>query len=285
MARFFRTRRPWAVIGAILLGLIGGGCVVFGALLLGVGLENNRFYDALNRELVPAGAPAEERVLATFARVSNWTYFDVERIDSRVLRVIARFEHASPFHVSARTVLTGGADRTGTCGSLSRTMIVLLRRAGIRARKAILYTQQGRPVHTVVEVLLDREWRVFDPTCRWYWRRPWDGGIATTADLAVNRSLFETVAAARPDYPLGTYTYGNVHHLRWEKLPGLPWVRERLRGWLGAAWVRAVGTPYLYERPPLLVGGGFLFAGGALLLVLWRCRARGAGSRRGSYRA
>jgi hypothetical protein len=44
----------------------------------------------------------EERVLRTFARVSEWRYFAADRIASPLLRGLAPFEHASPLHVSAR---------------------------------------------------------------------------------------------------------------------------------------------------------------------------------------
>lgn len=251
-------------VRVLVLGM-GTACLIFGAFLIAIGYVNNRFFDALNRDIAPPGTPAEERALLTFARVSAWEYFDAGRIASPVLRWLARAEHASPLHLSARSALTAGADRIGPCGSLSRSMVVLLRRAGIPTRKVILYSAAGRPEHTVVEVLLDAEWCVFDPTYAWYWRRPADGRIATAADLARDPRLFASVRERHPGYPLDRYVYDSVQHLRWEKLPGLPWVRGLLARAFGPEWVSSIHAPYLYERPTFFVGllatatGGLFF--------------------------
>ena len=62
------------------------------------------------------------------------------------------------------------------------------------------------------------------------------------------------------------YHYRNVYHLRWEKLPGLPWVRRGLERWRGKEWVQSLRTPYIYERPNFLTG-----------LALWIMAAVGLG--------
>lgn len=251
----------------------GTACVVLGAFYVVVGLLSNQFFDALNRDIAPPVASAEERAIYTFERVSHWEYFDASRVGHPMLRWLSRMEHASPLHVSARTALTAGADQIGPCGSVSRSMIVLLRRAGVPARKAQLYSDDGLPMHTVVEVAIDSEWRVFDPTYAWVWRRPSDGAIATAADLRADAALFASVTAQHPQYPLDLYHYRNVYHMRWEKLPGLPWVRDVLERWWGKERVQSIGTPYLYERPNFLTG--FALWGAALgLLALARLRSR-----------
>jgi hypothetical protein len=252
------------------------GCAYFG-----VGLANNAFVRRLNAEIAPPDAPAETRVLRTFERVSRWEYFDESRISSPLLRWVARIEHRSPLHLSARSTLTGGVDHIGPCGSLSRSMIVLLRQAKIPVRKVILYTPAGIPKHTVVEVSLDGEWRVFDPTYGWYWRRSGDGEIASADDLCRDRALFVSIQERLPHYPVEEYGYCQAQHLRWEKIPGLPRVRRLLTGVLGEERMRAIGTPYLYERPSYLVGAGFLGLGLVLLLVRRRLPAS---ERRGGRR-
>jgi hypothetical protein len=265
--------------------LVAGSCSVgLGLFGFGIGRANDRFLTDLNRDIAPAYVGSEERVLRTFARVSEWQYFEASRISSPFHRWLAEFEHASPLHVSARAAMTAGADRIGPCGSLSRSMLVLLHGGGIPARKAILYNaSKGIGMHTVVEVQLDGAWRVFDPTYRWYWRRP-DGKIATAADLAADRALFSRILERHPDYPLDAYSYDDVHHLRWEKLPGLPRLRRFLIAHWGADRVRAVRTPYLYERPMYLIGCICLGAGLALLgSVAWSdrraARRQGTGAR------
>jgi hypothetical protein len=137
---------------------------------------------------------------------------------------------------------------------------VLSRRAGFDARKAILYDDDGKPRHTVVEVKLDGEWRALDPTYGCIWRRS-DGQLATAVDLATNDELFASILTTRPDYPLDTYTYGNVQHLRWEKLPGLPWMRKCLEALRGEAWTRELRTPYIYDRPGYAVAAIFFISG------------------------
>jgi hypothetical protein len=249
---------------AALLAVTGLGAA---ALFLTWGFMNNRFLDDLNRRIARQASTPQEQVLATFDLVSEWQYLDVERLGSPLARWMARVEHASPFHVSARTALAGGVDHSGPCGSLTRSMVVLLRRAGFDARKTILYSEPGEPQHTVAEVRLDGAWRVFDPTYRWYWIRPQDGEIATVEDLQ-DKQLLATIQSQHPHYPLEKYHYGHVQHVRWEKVPGLPMLRALLRPWVGEARLRQIETPWAYERPPFLLGGTS-FVVGILGLGLW----------------
>jgi len=261
----FRARRPRRA--AIFFVTLAAFLFALGALLIGEGYVNNRYFDSLNSEIAPTFASPEERVVYTFEHVSRWASFDASRIDQPVRRWLAEFEHASPLHVSARTTLAAGTDRRGPCGALSRTMIVLLHRAGIPARRALLCDDNGHAVHTVVEVWLDGEWRVMDPTYGWMWRRPSDGRIATAGDLRANPELFRSVVVHRANYPLTEYRYANVYHLRWEKVPGLTAVRDLLIRAAGEDWVRSIETPYVYERPTFLIGWFFWVVAVALILL------------------
>jgi hypothetical protein len=250
-------------------------CLAVASAGLAAEIANNRFFDALNKEIAPLDTRPEERIIRTFERVSDWDSFDANRIPLLPARLLARLEHASPLHVSARAALSAGADKAGPCGALSRSLLVLCRRAGFDARKAILYDDDGKAQHTVVEVKLDEEWRVLDPTYGFIWRRPSDGQLATAADLVSNDKLFATILSAHPHYPLEEYTYRDVQHLRWEKLPGLPWVRKRLAALRGEAWTRELRTPYIYDRPGYAVAAIGCIAGVALITLAGRRRAAG----------
>jgi hypothetical protein len=238
-------------------------------------VANNRFFDALNEEIAPPGTPPGVRLIRTFEWVSDWDSFDANRIPSLPARLLAKLEHASPVHVSARAALSAGTDKAGPCGALSRSLLVLCRRAGFDARKAILYDDNGKPQHTVVEVKFDGEWRVLDPTYGFIWRRLSDGQLATAADLATNDMLFSSILTAHPHYPLDDYTYRNVQHLRWEKLPGLPWVHKRLEALRGEGWTRELRTPYIYDRPGYAVAAIGFIAGLALVTLVRPRRAAG----------
>lgn len=262
-----RGRRSFTPSGVLCFALAASG--------LASEVANNRFFDALNEEIAPPDTPPEERIIRTFERVSDWNSFDANRIPSLPARLLAKLEHASPVHVSARYALCAGTDKVGPCGALSRSLLVLCRRAGFDARKAILYDDDGRAQHTVVEVKLDEEWRVLDPTYGFIWRRTSDGQLATATDLATDDRLFASILAAHPHYPLDEYTYRNVEHLRWEKLPGLPWVRKRLEALRGEAWTRELRTPYIYDRPGYAVAAIFFIAGLALITVARPGRAAG----------
>jgi hypothetical protein len=255
---------PRRVVGAMTC-VLGGLGVLLGTFLLGMNVYNSGEYDAINRELARQSTGPEDRVLRTFQLVSTCRpSFDPTRIDSPFRRWLAEAESASPLHLAAVSVLIAGTDPEGPCGSLCRSMIVLLHGAGFEIRKAILYMPQGAGIHTVVEVKLQGKWRVFDPTYAWYWRCA-DGEIATAEDLARDPELLATVRSADPHYPLDRYVYTNVHHLRWEKVPGLSSVRWLLVRVVGEAHVREIGTPYLYERPYLLAGLAGLGSGLVLL--------------------
>jgi len=256
---------------------ISAACfAVLGLVAFGVGTSNSRFLDAVNREIAPSGTPPFDRVLRTFARCSKWDYFDANRIGSPAQQWLGRLEHASPFHVSARTALTGGVDQCGPCGATSRSMIVLLRRAGIPARKAILYSPRDRAVHTVVEVRINDEWRVFDPTYGWYWVRPRDGAIATADDLGRDPALLARVLERYPSYPIDEYRYDRVYHLRWDKIPGLDAVRRLLMRAGQDDFARRLQTPPIYERPAYL-SASILCVLGALQFFASRLASYGLG--------
>ena len=246
---------------AAVLSLLGGG------LLVGMALFDNQLLDALNHEFEAQSTGPEDQVLRTLERVSACAqYFNPERIASPIERWVAKAEHRSPLHLSTLAVLAAGADHIGQCGSLSRSLIVLLRRAGFEVRKAILYSPDGKPAHTIVEVKLDGEWRVLDPTYAWCWRRPRDGQLATVADIRSDPELFRSVLAQHPEYPIGRYVYDDVNHLRWEKVPGLRVLRRFIVHWRGEEWTRGIRTPYIYERPRIFVGSVALALGCFLLL-------------------
>jgi hypothetical protein len=252
-------RRRWAG-GAL-------GAVGLGAAAIVLELANNRFVDALNETIAPADTEPEERALRTLEHVGSFRLinFDPARIDSPLFRLVGALEARSPLNVSARTALTGGVDHSGPCGGLSRALIVLLRRAGIEARKIQLYDSAGNAQHTAVEVRLADRWRALDPTYSLFWRRD-DGELATIDDLARDVALFATARDRSDDYPLELYTYRNVHHLHWEKLPGPARIHRRIRSVIGDDRARAVPTPYIYERPGYLAGF-FLLGIAGLALV------------------
>jgi hypothetical protein len=236
---------------------VAAGSLAVGAATTLLELANNRFLDDVNARIAPPSTDPEERLLRTLEYVSRYRFeeFDARRIHSRLHRIIGTMEAASPLHVSARTAITGGTDHIGPCGALGRTLIVLLKRAGIEARKAQIYDDAGCPQHTVVEVRLAGRWRVVDPTYSMVWRRPGDGELATADEIAADRELFERVVEHNPDYPTNRYTYANLHHLHWEKFPALKQLRTRMRSWIGDDYVRAIPTPYIYERPGYLISG------------------------------
>jgi hypothetical protein len=257
-----RIRRRTAHV----LTILAASFAVLGLVAVGVGTSNSRFLDKINRAIGPAEMAPFDRVLRTFERCSKWEYFDAKRLASPVQQWLGRLEHASLLHVSARTALTGGVDQAGPCGATSRSLIVLLRRAGVPARKAILYAPNESAVHTVVEVSIDGEWRVFDPTYAWYWVRPRDGAIATAEDLAHDPALFARVLEQHPNYPIDEYRYDRVHHLRWDKVPGLEAVRRWLERTGRGEFARNLQTPGLYERPAYLSACIFAVLGGLLFL-------------------
>jgi hypothetical protein len=259
---------------------LGVLCFAVASAGLAAEVANNRFFDALNEEIAPPDTRPEARIIRTFERVSDWDSFNPNRISSVRTRLVARLEHASPLHVSARAALCAGVDQIGPCGAVSRSLLVLCKRAGFDARKAILYDDDGIAQHTVVEVKLDDEWRVLDATYGFIWRRPSDGQLATATDLATDDRLFASILTTHPHYPLDEYTYRNLQHLRWEKLPGLPWVRRRLEALRGEAWTREIRTPYVYDRPGYAVAAIGFIAG--LALITLGLRTRTACTRRSS---
>ena len=195
------------------------------------------------------------------------------------LSLYDRLESASFFNVSTSVSLQHGIfgvigeRQLGPCGTMSRVMVRSLEKVHIASRKLQLLPDangQGGG-HTMIEYRSNGRWIVLSPSDSsfvWYTH---DGRLATVADIQKDSTVFAQIFQRDPDYP---YRFSNVSHIRWAKIP--PIARSFFHRLLGDQAYRDAVTPYLYDRPRLLLFYGSLaaFAFFSVLALLTRGASR-----------
>lgn len=186
--------------------------------------------------------------------------------------LIRYYEKHTPLGLTAREVIQWGGDIDGPCGALTRVFIVLGRRAKLKIRKLQLCSMPGDPErkwgHTVAEAYLDGRWVVFDCSSNFCWVKD-NGELASVADLASDETLYKSILNWRPKYMIDKLHYRHsVYHFRFTKIPifgGL--IFKILKHFIGDK-VKEIETPYIYERPKLLVACFFLLLAAILAITV-----------------
>jgi hypothetical protein len=186
------------------------------------------------------------------------------------LALYDRLEAASFFNVTTSVSLQHGIfgvigeSQFGPCGTMSRVMIRSLEQVNIASRKLQLLPDangQGGG-HTMIEYRSNGRWIVLSPSDSSFVWHTSDGRLATVADIQSDSTVFAQIFQHYPNYP---YRFSNVSHIRWAKLP--PIAQSFFHWLLGDRAYRDAMTPYLYDRPRLLLFYGS-FAAFAFFSVL-----------------
>ncbi|HUI07012.1 MAG TPA: hypothetical protein VL486_08395 [Verrucomicrobiae bacterium] len=158
---------------------------------------------------------------------------------------------SSFFYISAAGSLKyGGYGFVGgigaSCGAMSRTLLNVLWRLKIPARKLQLVgTDLGRSgAHTMIEFYYHGAWRVCSPSDNGFVWRAEDGEIATVNQIHNNPAIFSQIYASEPDFP---YHFDHPTNIRWGKLPD--WMISTIRFVIGERRFESMKTPELYDQP------------------------------------
>lgn len=183
-------------------------------------------------------------------RVSDDIFASSGSDEERAVEALRRFKEVAPSKDTyvidgspAATLVRGG----GYCDSLSMAFVQLAERAGFRGRLTFLYDDAGVSPHSVAELLIDGEWRVFDALSGRVTRTA-SGELSTTDDIASGAApvTIDTVesdlyAHAVPKY-VGESDGGRLRG-------ALRWVSARLAD----ISPQAVQALYLRGDPPSIV--------------------------------
>ncbi|MCA1946058.1 MAG: hypothetical protein LDL30_12405 [Desulfovibrio sp.] len=152
-------------------------------------------------------------------------------LDPDDLDMYERLESMSPLNVSAATALKHGGfglkghSRYGPCTTMSRTLILALRRLKMQAR-ALYLEPDERGLgggHQLVEFLDEGMWKVIAPSDNAFVWRTRQGRVATAAEIAASEEIFSQVYESFPHY---TYLFHRPTRL---SLPDAPaWVQSLL---------------------------------------------------------
>jgi hypothetical protein len=206
-----RPRRRWrrVVATATLLAVFVAATAIW-AIARGY---HHRVYDAFFLAVVAARVAGE----STSPADTVWRLHEFVNLNIRTPEA-ARVLDSPPGQVLLRGF--------GYCDQAVWLFISLLAERDISGRMTWLRRADGSSPHTVSEVLLDGQWRVFDTLYGWVPRRP-DGGLVSVRDLVAEPALLG-LSRAQPEW----YRHTRVTLLRGPELlrRGTSfWVRARVR--------------------------------------------------------
>ena len=207
-----RPRRRWrrVVATATLLAVLVAGGTIWG---ITQGYHHH-VYDAFFLAVVADRVAGE----STSPADAVWRLHEFVNLNVRT-------PAAARFSILPRS---GAHPRVGYCDQAVWLFIGLLAERNISGRMTWLRRADGSSPHTVSEVLLDGQWRVFDTLYGWVPRRP-DGGLVSVRDLVAEPALLG-LSRAQPEW----YRHTQVTLVRGpERLRrGTSfWVRARVRAY------------------------------------------------------
>ncbi|GAB7079315.1 hypothetical protein [Megalodesulfovibrio paquesii] len=235
------------------------GCIFFTGRIR----ERAELLDTLIRETLPAvdevslGPPANTRAEALAIALAQAIFLRTNApLDANMLDWYELLESMSPFNVSAATALKYGGfglkqhSRYGPCTTMSRTLILALKRLNVPARPLYLEADERGlgGGHNIVEFYDEGRWKVIAPSDRAFVWRTRDGRVASVADIVASPEVFSQVYESYPHYQ---YLF---HKPRRFSLPDAP---EFLRSFI-ALFLTNDGdgpvAPALFQSPR-----GFMF--------------------------
>lgn len=235
----------------LLASLLLAGLVVIQVASAVVLWRDQRYLSRLLDQVADRSLPPSEQAFRVVAFLRDKPY---HHNDSYLFFPFLRLLRATPRQV---------AEDGGDCADRSRLLMVLLQIRGIPASKWALYTPDGRPVHAVVEVELEKGKMVVDPLFGLWFPRP-EGGYYGIRELKqqpeILRKRIETLISLgeRPGrvnltkYPMNRYVYTYARSINWQKFRGMSVAYSLLRVFLGNK-ADEIYRPRFMEQPALVI--------------------------------
>ena len=234
------------------------------AVLYGLEWESSTrsYLKGFSDAIIPASDSPEQKIEA----ILQWMAHGPERRSEAIQSDLAARNPEETLNVQQLLVV---------CGTATNAFVNLAQTSGLNARRLLLLDQFGLSKHVVVEVLLENQWIVVDPSYHFILRLP-NGHFPTRAELK-DPVIFRAATQSIPSYP-AIYTYESPVHVR---LTRIPLIGKLVRGILNFIWPRweeSINWTLLVERESfaMLVASNFLFcfALAARFLLEWFCRSR-----------
>jgi hypothetical protein len=220
---------------------------------IGWEISTGRYLRGFSDAIVPATAPAEEKVESILswmphgpARLTDeLTSFAVNRDPTDTLNYVALLR---------------------VCGTATNAFINLANSSGLATRRLLILDEDRLVKHVTVEVLIGGRWIVVDPAHRAVFRAN-NGATLTRGELA-NPEVFAAAARQIRGYD-PVYTFDHTAHLRVERLMGIGHPLRSILDWMFPGWEESTEVTLLAERRSL----AFVAASLVLLLMLLLLRA------------
>ena len=196
--------------------------------------STRRYLKGFSDAIIPASAPAEERIES----ILNWMSNGPARVQSGPVDLS---QHRDPVEA------LNYASLLQICGSATSAFVNLADSAGLTARRLLLLDSRQMTKHVVAEVLIEGRWIVVDPGFRVILRDA--GGRSLTRLELTDPAVFEAATGGIRGYS-PAYTFDRTSHIRLSRLGPvgslLRYTLDRLPGWEGS-----VGMTLLLERESL----------------------------------
>jgi hypothetical protein len=162
-----------------------------------------QYLRAFSDAIIPAGAPAQQKVEAILAWMKNGP----PRLES---------SHQTALSPRDPQDTLNYRQLMAVCGSATNAFLNLSRSAGLQTRRLLLLTPEQTTKHVVAEVNLDGRWVIADVSYRTLLKDA-KGNLLTRKDLQ-NPEILREATTLLPHYP-AEYTYERFAHVRVAALP------------------------------------------------------------------
>jgi hypothetical protein len=249
-------RAAWYLLNAAL-----AVAVVWALYSLSWEISTRRYLKGFSDAIVPATAPAEEKIQAILTWMANGP---------------ARLKRGPDASIPDRdpTDTLNYEALLKVCGTATNAFINLVDSGGLEARRLLLLDSNRMTKHVVAEVLVNGRWIIADPAYRVLWHGP--NGKPLTREEMANPATFAAVTSGTRSYD-PAYTFDNTAHVRMARLRfvGMP-VRFVLDH-VAPGWEDSATVTLLMERSSFAATIVSLLA--ALFLILLRVGVRWYGEK------
>jgi hypothetical protein len=221
--------------------------ILFALYAVGWEFSTRRYLQGFSDAIVPATAPADEKVEA----ILRWMQHGPARLPNGPSAQIPDRDPTDTLNYDALLQV---------CGTATNAFINLANTGNLDVRRLLLLDQNQMTKHVVAEVLVKGRWIIVDPAYRVVFRDANEKTV-TREDL-LNPATFSAVIERIPQFP-ASYTFDNTAHIRVARLHLLGMPLQGILNRLMPGWQDSMTMTLLAERE------SFAAMVTALLLVIF----------------
>jgi hypothetical protein len=217
----------WTTVSLFLLA-----ASLFAVYSIGWEFSTQRYLKGFSDAIVPATAPAEQKIDAILA----WMVYGPTRLP---------YQPVALDHDGDPTDTLNYDALLRVCGTATNAFINLADSSNLQVRRLLLLDPHNMTKHVVAEVLVDGRWIIVDPAYRSVFRDA--AGRPLTREELLSPATFNAAIKKIPNY-LPEYSFENTVHVR---LAGLPLMGRPLRRFFNRVfpgWEDSAVATLLVER-------------------------------------